>query len=307
MWREETKVLRPGDTGVLMLIMGLSKAGKTYAAGTLLQELDPSNVLWLSAGEGSGWTTVCTALDVDPVGLDLGTVIGEDKRAADRITEFFAGVRRDPPRALILDSIDGLCALIDRSLCAADSKRRDYATGIALLDKRGYGLKLAFLTDLVRRQLDPLSRLGCHVLVTCGLRPVTTAEDQSGATVIHAPAISGQGALELPRVFQEVCEVRRGDGPRRVCVFDDKRPDSVLGSRMGFPASIRSDELGRLVMTRRAAPPELATHDQVEEIRAAGIDPDMLSRILRKDGVDAIDELPKHRAAACVEWLRKGR
>ena len=55
--------------------------------------------------------------------------------------------------------------------------------------------------------------------------------------IITAPAISGQGALELPRVFNEVCEVNRKAKGRRDIVFNDGRADSVLGTRFGFPSN----------------------------------------------------------------------
>lgn len=239
-WRALKRAFDPQRQGRFLLILGTAKSGKTTALAELYRVFERRRIFWISAGELDGWRAVIKATGVEPEGFDV-----DELRQLSELWQVLRSLRDGSHDVVVLDSFDGAARWAEAHICGADeARRRDKRTGINKLDQRGYGLKLNWTVTTVRDFLYPLTLVGTHVLVTCGLKNLNMA----GQDVL-APDIEGQGSLVVPRFFGDVGVLKR-ERSRRIIAFEDSAVFSVAGSRSGIPDPISGAELARWLLER---------------------------------------------------------
>lgn len=230
-WREMAEDLKPGDYGIFMLLCGPALIGKSWALASVAKAYGVENTLLLTVGERDGWKVWGPAQGIYPRGIDV-----ECLDSIEAGWGLLASIEADPPKALLVDSLDGFAAWAEDIIVRADPRARvDAKSGISKLDQRGYGLKLLWTLDAVKR-LYRIAKQGCHVICTAGVKEGKTGEVMAD--------FDGQGEGKVPRRFGEVGFMTRMDGTRRI-LFDV--PGTVAGTRTGLP-ELDADDLGALLL-----------------------------------------------------------
>lgn len=254
------------DEGLMVMIMGTAKSGKTSVAAHALKSIATSgeDFDWIRAGEFSGWVVARKIFNERIFGYD----IDEQCHHVEELWSLLDHIKKAKRKILILDSFDGACRWMESILCQVDPKRLDRKSGLASLDRDGHGQKLSFTKKLIRK-LGEIRAQGTHIVITCGAK---TEERSSGLWT--TPDLTGQAINLIPRDMTDIGLISN-EGGRVFIRFDryDGLGNAIIGSRSGF-RNMKMEDLGKALLQfsneRPAAPalsPALPSGPTIEQAR----------------------------------------